>query len=78
MKKLLLLLGLMLVSFAEIFAAEKPANEAFYLCGNMNNYAAPTDANKHRFEYILTDEDGDGIYTGSFNIPKLDEKLEFI
>lgn len=77
MKKLLLLLGLMLVSFAEIFAAEKPANEAFYLCGNMNNYAAPTDANKHRFEYILTDEDGDGIYTGSFNIPKLDEKLEF-
>ena len=47
----------------------KPSNEAFYLVGDMTDWEIPTNADAGGWKYKLTDEDGDGVYTGSFEFP---------
>lgn len=72
MKKLLLLVALVscLVAKAETLP------ETFYLCGTMNGWITPADGGT---QFVLTDTDGDGVYTGTFEIPGgcYDEYLEF-
>lgn len=49
--------------------AQKPSNEAFYLVGSMTDWQLPTtEALAADWQYKLTDPDGDGIYTGSFDL----------
>lgn len=56
--------------------AQKPANEAFYLVGSMTGWAYPaTEELASDWQYKLTDPDGDGIYTGSFDLQ--DTSVEF-
>lgn len=64
MKKLLLLLALV-TAFAAT-AQDKP--EAFYLVGTMNDWVSTADGGT---QYPLLDEDGDGVYTGTFDIPEM-------
>ncbi|MDE7109918.1 MAG: hypothetical protein K2O49_08150, partial [Muribaculaceae bacterium] len=64
MKKLLTF-GTLALFAMSMTAAEKPQNEAFYLVGVMNQWTTP-DRDDSNFK--LTDEDGDGIYTGQFEI----------
>ncbi len=56
--------------------AQKPANEAFYLVGSMTGWEYPaTEELASDWQYKLTDPDGDGIYTGSFDLQ--DTSVEF-
>lgn len=48
----------------------KPSTDAFYLVGDMNDWEMPSYAEADAWKYKLTDEDGDGVYAGSFEIPK--------
>lgn len=49
--------------------AQKPSNEAFYLVGSMTYWELPyNEASAANWQYKLTDPDGDGIYTGSFDL----------
>ena len=41
------------------------APEALYLVGQFSNWVLPVDGGT---EFALTDEDGDGIYTGTYNV----------
>lgn len=76
MKKLFTLVTLSLFMALNALADAKPTNDAFYLVGNMNDWGCPVDeATASHWEYKLTDEDGDGVYTGSFEFPQGD--LEF-
>lgn len=68
MKKLLLTFGLFASMAAASLSAEKPTNEAFYLIGSFNDWNPATEANHSKYPYKLTDEDGDGLYTGTFDI----------
>lgn len=70
MKKLLLICAVILAMAAGAFAEEKPANEAFYLFGSFNGWQPATVTNQSKFPYKLTDEDGDGVYTGTFELPE--------
>lgn len=65
MKKTLpLLTGLLLPCALQGLAAESP--EKIYMVGSFNAWQIPlADPDS---EYVLTDPDGDGIYTGSFKI----------
>lgn len=56
--------------------AQKPANEAFYLVGSITGWEYPaTEELASDWQYKLTDPDGDGIYTGSFDLQ--DTTVEF-
>lgn len=56
--------------------AQKPANEAFYLVGSMTGWEYPaTEELAADWQYKLTDPDGDGIYTASFDLQ--DTTVEF-
>ncbi|MDE6408671.1 MAG: hypothetical protein K2K81_00290 [Muribaculaceae bacterium] len=67
MKKLFTILAGASMLFSGL-AAEKPTNDAFYIVGNMNGWSTPTDDELPGWEYKLTDEDGDGVFTGSFEL----------
>lgn len=72
MKKLLRIFTLSLAALAAIGAsAENP--EALYLVGSMNGWLTPDAGGT---QYRLTDPDGDGTYTGTFEVPA-SESLEF-
>lgn len=64
MKKPLLLLAALSLTMSVM--AEKQLPERLYLVGTMNNWSTP-DTNDDRDAYSLTDPDGDGTYTGSFD-----------
>lgn len=57
----------MLLTSQAILAAES-LPERLYLVGNFNNWTVP-NSNPNADQYSLTDEDGDGIYEGTFTIP---------
>ncbi len=61
MKKFLLLLVLV----TAFVAAAQGKPEAYYLVGSMNDWASPASGGT---QYPLLDENGDGIYTGTFDI----------
>lgn len=63
MKRFLpLLTGFLLAGTVQVSAADLP--EKIYMVGSFNNWSTPL--NTPDSEYILTDPDGDGVYTGSF------------
>lgn len=72
MKKLLRIFTLALAALAAIGASAENPTE-FYLVGSMNGWVAPAEGGTR---YKLTDPDGDGTYTGTFEIPA-SESLEF-
>lgn len=57
------------------FAQSAPSNKAFYLIGTMNGWSTLNEDEAANYEYKLTDDDGDEVYTGSFYIPE--GELEF-
>ncbi len=64
MKRFFTLCTLVMCSLFTLFASEKPDNEAFYLVGDFNGWGTPDSGTS----LMLTDEDNDGVYTGSFDI----------
>ena len=67
MKKTLSLCCLCLCSAAAMLA-QRPSNEAFYLVGTMTDWELPKNEGVAAdWQYKLTDPDGDGVYTGSFD-----------
>lgn len=72
MKKLLRIFTLALGALAAIGASAENPTE-LYLVGSMNGWVAPAEGGTR---YKLTDPDGDGTYTGTFEIPA-SESLEF-
>lgn len=69
-KKLLASLCLIVFTVAGTLAQTAPDNAAFYLIGTMNGWSTITEAEAANYQYKLTDPDNDGVYTGSFFIPK--------
>lgn len=67
MKKLFTFLAGASMLFSGL-AAEKPTNDAFYIVGNMNGWSTPAEDELPGWEYKLTDEDGDGVFTGSYEL----------
>ncbi|MDE7403043.1 MAG: hypothetical protein K2M87_06495 [Muribaculaceae bacterium] len=74
MKKIILA-GLLCSCMSSWAITPPPSNEAFYLVGTMNNWQTPDPEYAPTWEYKLTDPDGDGLYTGTFDIPA--GQLEF-
>lgn len=70
MKKFLLMMAL---AGASLLGRAEEMPEALYLCGSMNDWTVP-HYNEGR-GYMLTDSDGDGCYTASFELPA--GELEF-
>ena len=66
---LLLTAGLAMASMASVQAADNGLPERLYLVGGFNGWATP-DNNDDRDAWSLVDEDGDGVYTGSFELPE--------
>lgn len=63
-------LCLIVFTVAGTLAQTAPDNAAFYLIGTMNGWSTITEAEAANYQYKLTDPDNDGVYTGSFYIPK--------
>ncbi len=64
--KLLIAAGLLMAGSA---LAQAEAPEALYLVGTMNEWTVPADGGTG---FALTDEDGDGTYSASFELPSGD------
>lgn len=64
MKKILLMMAL---AGASLLGRAEEMPEALYLCGSMNEWTVPSDEAGRG--YMLTDPDGDGVYTGAFELP---------
>lgn len=70
MKKFITFSCLIFCAIGGMFAQDMPDNDAFYLIGTMNDWTTITEAEAANYQYKLTDPDNDGVYTGSFYIPK--------
>ncbi|MDE5874022.1 MAG: hypothetical protein K2H15_00130, partial [Muribaculaceae bacterium] len=65
MKRLLLTMMVWMCCSGIFGQTDRP--EKLYLVGSMNQWITP-DGGEAGLEYVLTDDNGDGWYTGSFQI----------
>lgn len=51
-------------------AVDTTPKEVIYICGNVTNWSEPSEDNASKYENArLTDEEGNGIYTATFDFP---------